>query len=163
METRKSLGSVEPAIALVHHDFVTPLMAPAGLIVVPAVDVVDNHLPIPMSFPVLPVAVPEALDSHHSRGMALDNHSPNRGTIARVSSVYRYSSGNRTAANHNLCRHTLSVKRGCHQRQTCYQRPCRSAGLHRVLDWWTGEPHQTGNARGVPAAKYLLHIAQDGG
>ena len=88
-----------------------------------------------MSFPVLPVAVTEALDSHHSRDLTLDNHSPHRGTIAGISSVYRYSPGNRTAANHNLGRDALSMKRGCHQRQTCYQRPCTSAGLHIVLDW----------------------------
>jgi hypothetical protein len=158
----RSVVSIETPIALVDDYFMTPRI-PAGSVVVPAVDVVDHHLAISLAIPVLPVAVSEAFDSHHSRSVTLDNHSPHRRTVAGVSMVYRYSSGNRTAANRNLCRNALSVKRGCHQRQTCYQRPCTSAGLHIVLDWGMGEPQSSQGARVVPAPKWLSHMVEGDG
>jgi hypothetical protein len=149
----RSISSIEPAIALVDHDCMTPLVAPTGSVIVPAVDIVEDQGSISMTLPLLPVAVPESLDSHHSWGMALHNHSAHRTAVAGISIVYRYPPGNRAAANHDFCRNALSLKRSCDQRQTCDQRPCTSAGLHIGLDWWTGEPQQAGNARVVPPPK----------
>jgi len=97
----------------------TPLVTPAAPVVVPAVHVVDNHRSISLSFPMLPVAVAEPLDSHHPGGMPLHNHSAHRTAVAGISIVYRYAPGNGAAANHDFRRHALRVKRSCHQRQTC--------------------------------------------
>jgi hypothetical protein len=82
---------------------VTPLVTPVSLVVIATVDVVDDHLTISMGFPMSPLAVTEVLHSHHSRGTTLDDHSPHGRPVTGVSAVYRYSPGDRTAANHNLC------------------------------------------------------------
>ncbi len=119
----------------------TPVVAPASPVVIPAIDVVDDHRSIAMSFPMLPVAVAEPLYSHHPGSMPLYNNPAHRAAVAGITIIYHYPPGNRAAANHDFCRNALRVKRSCHQRQTCNQRPCTSAGLHIGLDWWTGELH----------------------
>lgn len=56
-----------------------------------------------MASPMLPVTVPEALDPHHSRDVALYYHLAYRAVIAGVSIVYYHVPGNRAAANHDFC------------------------------------------------------------
>lgn len=100
---RRSVRSIETSAALIDHDFMTMLMAPAGLVVVPAVDVVDNHRSISMTFPVLPVALAEPLDSHQPGCMSLHNDLANRAAVAGVPIIHPDASGNGAAANHDVC------------------------------------------------------------
>jgi hypothetical protein len=109
----RSVVSIEPAIALVDDDFMTPRV-PAGSVVVPAVDVVNDHLSISPAIPMFPVPVAEPLDPHHSWGMTLHDDSVHWTPVAGISSVYCDTAGDRAAANHDFCRYLLSVKRSCH-------------------------------------------------
>jgi hypothetical protein len=130
---------IEPAIALVNDHFMSPRVIPAGSVVVAAIDVVDDHLSVSVASPMLPVAVTKPLDPHHSWSVTLYHHSACWTTVAGIPIVHYHAAGNRAAANHHFSRYMLSVKRSCRECQTCNQRPCKSAGLHIGLDWWTGE------------------------
>jgi hypothetical protein len=139
-----SVVSIEPAIALVDHDFTSPRVAPADSVVVPSIDVVDDYRSITFTPPMLRMAMTEPLDQHNPRDMTLHNHSPGRTTVAGVFVAHRNSSGNRAAAEHDLAGNILSMKWSCRQRHDCNQRPRESAGLHKGLGWGRGirQPHQ---------------------
>jgi hypothetical protein len=89
-------------------------VAPAGSVVVPAVDVVDHHLSISSTIPMPPVTVAKPLDPHDSWGMTLHDHSAHWTAVAGISIAYHYAPGNRPTSNHDFRRYPLSMKRSCY-------------------------------------------------
>jgi hypothetical protein len=63
---------MESAITLVHDDLTSPRLAPADSVEVPAVNVVDDHLSISFTPPMLVMTFAEPLDPQQGRKLVRD-------------------------------------------------------------------------------------------
>jgi hypothetical protein len=98
-----TVSPVETSTALVHHD--SPDTSPIGIIpiVVPPVDIIDDHLAVSVSPPILPMTMAHSLHHEDSRSMPFDHdHAPVCRTVAGVLISHANAPGDGTMSNHDF-------------------------------------------------------------